>query len=54
MNTERIQEFGERMNAGRVLVNMPASQGAIGDLYNFMLEPVIDFGLWFLGRECCE
>ena len=44
MNTERIQEFGERMNAGRVLVNMPASQGAIGDLYNFMLEPSLTLG----------
>ncbi|MEK3798285.1 bifunctional acetaldehyde-CoA/alcohol dehydrogenase [Peribacillus sp. FSL H8-0477] len=29
-----IREFGLRMKAGRIIVNAPSSQGAIGDLYN--------------------
>lgn len=29
-----IKEFGLRMKAGRIIVNAPSSQGAIGDLYN--------------------
>ncbi|PLR78548.1 bifunctional acetaldehyde-CoA/alcohol dehydrogenase [Bacillus sp. V3-13] len=29
-----INEFGKRMKAGRIIVNAPSSQGAIGDIYN--------------------
>ena len=29
-----IEEFGLRMKAGRIIVNAPSSQGAIGDIYN--------------------
>jgi len=29
-----INEFGLRMRAGRIIVNAPSSQGAIGDIYN--------------------
>ena len=29
-----ITEFGEEMKVGRVIVNSPSSQGAIGDIYN--------------------
>jgi acetaldehyde dehydrogenase / alcohol dehydrogenase len=29
-----IAEFGKRMKAGRIIVNAPSSQGAIGDIYN--------------------
>lgn len=29
-----IREFGRRMLAGRIIVNQPSSQGAIGDIYN--------------------
>jgi len=29
-----IYEFGRRMLAGRIIVNQPSSQGAIGDIYN--------------------
>lgn len=29
-----IQKFGLRMRAGRIIVNAPSSQGAIGDIYN--------------------
>ena len=43
-NAERIQCYGDAIPTGRVLVNMPASQGAIGDIYNFMLEPSLTLG----------
>ncbi|ETI68937.1 bifunctional acetaldehyde-CoA/alcohol dehydrogenase [Neobacillus vireti] len=29
-----IKQFGLRMKAGRIIVNAPSSQGAIGDIYN--------------------
>jgi acetaldehyde dehydrogenase/alcohol dehydrogenase len=41
---ERVELFSERMKAGRILVNMPASQGAIGDIYNFRLQPSLTLG----------
>jgi acetaldehyde dehydrogenase / alcohol dehydrogenase len=31
---EVVTEFGKRMKAGRIIVNAPSSQGAIGDIYN--------------------
>ncbi|MDD3119049.1 MAG: bifunctional acetaldehyde-CoA/alcohol dehydrogenase, partial [Victivallales bacterium] len=43
-NTERINRFGDAMNTGRTLVNMPSSQGAIGDVFNFRLEPSLTLG----------
>ena len=43
-NRDRIKLYGEMMNTGRVLINMPASQGAIGDIYNFKLEPSLTLG----------
>lgn len=33
-NEEVIREYGRKMKAGRVIVNQPSSQGAIGDIYN--------------------
>ncbi|MBL4950736.1 bifunctional acetaldehyde-CoA/alcohol dehydrogenase [Neobacillus sp. OS1-32] len=36
-NDEAIKEFGLRMKAGRIIVNAPSSQGAIGDIYNAYL-----------------
>lgn len=33
-NEEIIREYGRKMKAGRVIVNQPSSQGAIGDIYN--------------------
>ncbi len=33
-NDEAIGEFARRVRTGRLLVNSPSSQGAIGDLYN--------------------
>jgi acetaldehyde dehydrogenase / alcohol dehydrogenase len=43
-NTEHIQRFENTLKTSRVLVNMPASQGAIGDLYNFRLDPSLTLG----------
>ncbi|HNW34295.1 MAG TPA: aldehyde dehydrogenase family protein, partial [Candidatus Ozemobacteraceae bacterium] len=43
-NLDRIRLFGESLKTGRILVNMPASQGAIGDIYNFRLEPSLTLG----------
>jgi acetaldehyde dehydrogenase/alcohol dehydrogenase len=43
-NSDRIALYGARIKAGRVLVNMPSSHGAIGDIYNFKLEPSLTLG----------
>ncbi|ETI91926.1 MULTISPECIES: bifunctional acetaldehyde-CoA/alcohol dehydrogenase [Clostridium] len=41
---DRIAAFGEKMKTARTLINMPASQGAIGDLFNFKLAPSLTLG----------
>lgn len=41
---DRITHFANRLHTGRILVNCPATQGAIGDLYNFRLEPSLTLG----------
>ncbi|MCM0648260.1 bifunctional acetaldehyde-CoA/alcohol dehydrogenase [Clostridium swellfunianum] len=41
---DRIERFGAVMKTGRTIVNMPASQGAIGDIYNFKLAPSLTLG----------
>jgi len=41
---EKITKFQSAMKTGRVIVNMPSSQGAIGDLYNFKLAPSLTLG----------
>ena len=43
-NVNRIEQFGEMMDTGRVLINQPSSHGAIGDIYNFRLEPSLTLG----------
>ena len=43
-NRDRILTFGERMKTARTLINMPAAQGAIGDLFNFKLAPSLTLG----------
>ncbi|MBR0576719.1 bifunctional acetaldehyde-CoA/alcohol dehydrogenase [Proteiniclasticum sp. BAD-10] len=40
----RITAFGNRMKTGRTIINMPSSQGAIGDIYNFRLAPSLTLG----------
>ncbi len=41
---ERVEAFGKKMKAARILINMPSSQGGIGDLYNFNVAPSLTLG----------
>ena len=41
---QRIKDFGFKMKTARILINTPASQGGIGDLYNFKLAPSLTLG----------
>jgi len=41
---ERVAHFGQMMKTARILINTPASQGGIGDLYNFKLAPSLTLG----------
>lgn len=52
---ENLRRFCERMKTCRILVNTPASQGGIGDLYNFRLTPSLTLGCgsWG-GNSICE
>jgi acetaldehyde dehydrogenase/alcohol dehydrogenase len=50
-NTERIKYFSDHLETGRILINSPASQGAIGDIYNFYLEPSLTLGCGSWGRN---
>ncbi len=43
-NSAHIQKFSTAMKTGRTLINMPSSQGAIGDVYNFKLAPSLTLG----------
>ncbi|MGD1918647.1 MAG: aldehyde dehydrogenase family protein, partial [Pleurocapsa sp.] len=43
-NSDRIDYFDTHVSTGRVLINTPSSQGAIGDLYNFKLDPSLTLG----------
>ncbi len=43
-NRDRIKSFEDTLTTGRVLINMPASQGAIGDVYNFRVAPSLTLG----------
>jgi len=46
----KIKEFALVMNAGRVVVNMPASQGAVGGMYN-TLHPSFTLGCGTGGKN---
>jgi len=41
---EKIGKYQEAMKTCRILINTPASQGGIGDLYNFRLAPSLTLG----------
>lgn len=41
---DRIDKFSATMKTGRTIINMPSSQGAIGDIYNFKLAPSLTLG----------
>jgi acetaldehyde dehydrogenase / alcohol dehydrogenase len=43
-NREHIKRFEDNVETARVLINTPSSQGAIGDLYNFRLDPSLTLG----------
>jgi len=43
-NQEHIRYFESKVETSRVLINTPSSQGAIGDLYNFRLDPSLTLG----------
>ena len=42
--TEKIEKHYAAMKTCRVLINTPAAQGGIGDLYNFKLAPSLTLG----------
>ena len=52
---DRLDAFNARMKTCRILVNTPAAQGGIGDLYNFRLTPSLTLGCgsWG-GNSVCE
>jgi len=43
-NQTAIHQFENRLDTSRVLINTPSSQVAIGDLYNFKLDPSLTLG----------
>ncbi len=43
-NQDRVKHFSDQLDTGRILINTPASQGGIGDLYNFRLDPSLTLG----------
>ena len=42
--SDRIDAYAEKMPSCRILINQPSSQGGIGDLFNFRLEPSLSLG----------
>lgn len=43
-DNNRLEIFQDRMKTARILVNTPAAQGGIGDIYNFKLTPSLTLG----------
>ncbi len=43
-SSDRIDAYAKKMPSCRVLINSPSSQGGIGDLFNFKLEPSLTLG----------
>lgn len=50
-NSDRINYYAELMPACRIIINCPSSFGAIGDLYNFRLEPSLSLGCGSWGKN---
>ena len=44
ISKDRVKKFGATMKTGRTIINMPSTQGAIGDIYNFKLAPSLTLG----------
>ena len=51
LEQDKVDAFGKAVKTSRVLINMPASQGAIGDIYNFRLEPSLTLGCGSWGNN---
>ena len=51
---DRVAHFGQMMKTARILINTPASQGGIGDLYNFKLAPSLTLGCGSWGGKRAE
>ncbi|HPK47466.1 MAG TPA: bifunctional acetaldehyde-CoA/alcohol dehydrogenase [Sphaerochaeta sp.] len=51
LEREKVAAFSALVKTSRILVNMPASQGAIGDIYNFRLEPSLTLGCGSWGNN---
>lgn len=49
--SDRIDYYAENMPACRIIVNSPSSQGGIGDLFNFKLEPSLSLGCGSWGKN---
>lgn len=47
---EKIRKFAIMMNAGRIVVNMPSSHGAVGSMFN-TLEPSFTLGCGTYGKN---
>ena len=43
-NSRAIKLFESKINTCRMLINSPAAQGGIGDVYNFALDPSLTLG----------
>ncbi|MDW8801992.1 bifunctional acetaldehyde-CoA/alcohol dehydrogenase [Clostridium sp. A1-XYC3] len=48
---DKVEKFTAAMRTGRTLINMPSSQGAIGDIYNFKLAPSLTLGCGSWGNN---
>ena len=48
---DRIDAYAQKMPSCRVLINQPSSQGGIGDLYNFRMEPSLTLGCGSWGKN---
>ena len=48
---DRIDAYAKKMPSCRVLINQPSSQGGIGDLYNFRMEPSLTLGCGSWGKN---
>ena len=48
---DRINYFSENLNTGRIIINSPSSHGAIGDIYNFKLDPSLTLGCGSWGKN---
>ena len=49
--SDRIDAYAKKMPSCRVLINQPSSQGGIGDLYNFRMEPSLTLGCGSWGKN---